>query len=56
MKTRKRACDQHARIKQPHNERTRMIIAKRGGTGPADKLTPDPRTTANLKQKSRVVR
>ncbi len=28
---------------------------KRGGTGTAAKLTPDPRTTANLYQKSRVV-
>ncbi len=29
--------------------------AKRGGSGPAAKLNPDPRTTANPKQKSRVV-
>ncbi len=28
---------------------------KRGGTGTARKASPDPRTTANLKQKARVV-
>jgi hypothetical protein len=31
-----------------------MIIAKRGGTGPAAKLTPGPRNEANLKQNMRV--
>jgi hypothetical protein len=29
--------------------------AKRGGPGPDANLTPDPRTTTSLKQKSRVV-
>jgi hypothetical protein len=29
--------------------------AKRGGSGPDANLTPDPHTTTNLKQKSRVV-
>jgi hypothetical protein len=32
-----------------------MIIAKRGGTGPASKLTPDPRTTHNPKAKAQGV-
>jgi hypothetical protein len=32
-----------------------MRIEKRGGSGPASKLTPDPHTTANLNRKARVV-
>jgi hypothetical protein len=36
-------------------ERTKMIIAKRGGTGPAAKLNPDPRTPHKPKQKVQVM-
>jgi hypothetical protein len=32
-----------------------MIIQKRGGSGTARKASPDPHTTTNLNQKSRVV-
>jgi hypothetical protein len=67
MKTRNRACDQHAPTQTPYQRSLMKILpevearlygqteAKRGGSGPDANLNPDPRTKTNLDQKSRAV-